>query len=54
MILGERSQTQKATQHVILLMGNVQNRKWEMWISRQIYRHREWVLGCQGLWKWRG
>ena len=23
MILGERSQTQKATQHVILLMGNV-------------------------------
>ena len=54
MILGERSQTQKATQHVILLMGNVQNRKWEMWISRQIHRHREWVLGCQGLWKWRG
>lgn len=54
MILGERSQTQKATQHVILLMGNVQNRKWEMWISRQIRRHREWVLGCQGLGEWRG
>ena len=35
-------------------MGNVQNRKWEMWISRQIHRHREWVLGCQGLGKWRG
>ena len=34
-------QTQKHTQGVIPLMGNVQN--------RSIHRHREWVPGCQGL-----
>ena len=40
-MLSGRSQTQKDTQCVIPLMGNVQN--------RQIHRHREWVCGCQGL-----
>ena len=40
-MLSERSQTQKDTQGVIPLMGNVQN--------RQMHRHREWVPGCQGL-----
>ena len=40
-MLSERSQTQKDTQGVIPLMGNVQN--------RQIRRHQEWVPGCQGL-----
>ena len=38
--LSERSQTQKDTQCVIPLMGNVQ--------KRPIHRHREWVPGCQG------
>ena len=41
MMLSEGSQTQKDTQGVIPLMGNVQN--------REIRRHREWVPGCQGL-----
>ena len=41
MMLSERSQTQKDTQCVIPLMGNVQN--------RQVHRHREWMRGCQGL-----
>ena len=40
-MLSERSQTQKDTQGVIPLMGNVQN--------RQIHRDREWVPGWQGL-----
>ena len=40
-MLSERSQTQKDTQGVIPLMGNVQNRR--------THRHREWVPGCQGL-----
>ena len=41
-MLSERSQTQKDTQGVIPLMGNIQN--------RQIHRHRELVVsGCQGL-----
>ena len=40
-MLSERSQTQKDTQCVIPLMGNVQN--------RQIHRDREWIHGCQGL-----
>ena len=35
MMLSERSQTQKDTQCVIPLMGNIQN--------RQIHRHREWI-----------
>ena len=39
-MLRERSQTQKDTQCVIPLMGNVQN--------RQIHRN-EWIRGCQGL-----
>ena len=34
-------QTQKDTQGVIPLMGNVQN--------RAIHRHTGWVPGCQGL-----
>ena len=34
-------QTQKDTQGVTPLMGNVQ--------SWQIHRHREWAPGCQGL-----
>ena len=42
-MLSERSQTQKDTQCVIPLMGNVQN--------RQIHRHREWVYGFRG---WEG
>ena len=40
-MLSERSQTQKDTQCVIPLIGNVQN--------RQIHRDREWVCGRQGL-----
>ena len=40
-MLSDRSQTQKDTQCVIPLMGNVQN--------RQIHRVREWVPGFQGL-----
>ena len=39
-MLSERSQTQKDTQGVIPLMGNVQN--------RQIHRQREWIHGYQG------
>ena len=37
-MLRERSQTQKDTQCVIPLTGNIQN--------RQIHRHREWIPGC--------
>ena len=41
-MLSERSQTQKDTQGVIPLMGNVQN--------RPVHRDRELVVsGCQGL-----
>ena len=40
-MLSERSRTQKDTQCVIPLTGNVQN--------RPIRRHRAWVPGCQGL-----
>ena len=39
-MLSERSQTDKDTQGVIPLMGNVQN--------RQVHRD-EWAPGCQGL-----
>ena len=40
-MLSERSQTQKDTQCVIPLMGNVQN--------RPVHRDRELVPGYQGL-----
>ena len=42
MMLSDRSR-ETDTQGVIPLMGNIQNRK--------IHRHREWVPGCQGLWR---
>ena len=45
-MLSERSQTQKDTQGVIPLMGNIQN--------RQMHRDREWIRGCQGLGRGRG
>ena len=40
-MLNERSKTQKDSQGVIPLMGNVQN--------RPIHKHREWTSGYQGL-----
>ena len=41
MILGERSQTQKATQHVILLMGNV-----DLQADPQAQRVGSWLSGA--------